>query len=201
MKKDCPDRKKNNFKKDRFKKKQAFSVTWDDSESSSSDSDNDSDAEQANVCFMATNNNVSDFSFEDLLEINSELLDKFKIVKKECKETKEKLHRAEIEIDMLRDEKKILEEELVNAQESCSDMTSQLSMLCREIETQKDKNSILASENNELKYNNKILELDISSLKSKLENISKNVSNFNKGRENLTKIIENSQNCSNKRGI
>ena len=44
MKKDCPDRKKNkyNFKKDGFKKKQALSVTWDDSESSSSDSDNDS---------------------------------------------------------------------------------------------------------------------------------------------------------------
>ena len=91
MKKDCPDRKKNNFKKDRFKKKQAFSVTWDDSESSSSDSDNESDAEQANVCFMATDNNVSDLSFEDLIEINSELLDKLKSIKKECKETKIKL--------------------------------------------------------------------------------------------------------------
>ena len=123
---------------------------------------------------------VSDLTFNDLLEINPELLDKYKLVKRDCKDVKAKLHRAELEIDMLRDEKKILEEELVKVQESCSDMTSQHSMLCNEIETQKDRNDVLAIDNNELKSNNKILELEISSLKSKLENITKNVSNFNK---------------------
>ena len=53
MKKDCPmlnnDKKKNMF--ENFKKKKAFKVTWDDSDSTSSESD--SDREQANVCFMA----------------------------------------------------------------------------------------------------------------------------------------------------
>ena len=62
MQKDCPERKKNNFKKDKTKRK-AFSVTWDDTDSSSS-SESESDNEQANVCFMAKDNEFSDFTYE-----------------------------------------------------------------------------------------------------------------------------------------
>ena len=47
MKKDCPklknDKNKNTFEK--FKKKKAFKVTWDDSELSSSESESDSENE------------------------------------------------------------------------------------------------------------------------------------------------------------
>ena len=88
------------------------------------------------------------------------------------------MSRTEIEVEMLRDEKKILEEGLQVIQESCSNMTSQLSMLSQEIETQKEKNDALLIENHDLKANVKILELDNSSLKTKLEDITKNVSNF-----------------------
>ena len=94
-------------------------------------------------------------------------------MKRKYKDSQEKLHRTEIEVDMLRDEKKTLEEEIVSLQESSSDSISQLSMLSKEIETQKEKNDILQSENHDLKSNIKILELDISSLKKKLDNIPK----------------------------
>lgn len=206
MLKDCPENKKEklneNFKKEKFKKKHAFSVTWDDSEdSSSSDSDSDSDTEHANVCFMATDNDVSDLSFEDLIEINSEILDKLKSIKRKHKDTLAKLNRSELEVDMLKDEKKILEEELVTIQESYSNTNSQLLMLSKEIETQKEKNDILLLENHNLKSTIKIQDLDNSSLKTKLEHLTKNVSNFNKGRENLSKILENSKTISNKKGL
>ena len=96
IKKDCPEKQKNKFKKNKFKKK-AFSVTWDDSDSSSSesdsDTDSDSDTEQANVCFMASNDDVSELSFEDLVELNSELVDFVKQTKKYNKELQGKLNR------------------------------------------------------------------------------------------------------------
>ena len=203
MQKNCPDQKKsyhNKNKKDKFNKK-AFSVTWDDSYSSSSDSSSDSESEQANVCFMATNNEVNDLTFDDMIEINSELLDTLKSLKKKYKQSLEDQRKAEFERDMLNDEKKILEEELGKFQNSFSNDSSQLTLLSQEIETQKVKNDSLISENHELKTKVKMLELDYASLKTKLENITKNVSNFNKGRENLSNIIENSQSTSNKRGL
>ena len=102
---------------------------------------------------------------------------------------------------MLRDEKKILEEELEKSQESNSNLASQLSMITQELEIQMNKNDILLVEVNDLKSSTKVLELEKSSLKTKLEDINKNISNFNKGRENLSKIIENSQSTSNKMGL
>ena len=94
---------------------------------------------------------------------------------------------------MLKDEKKILEEELEKVQESSSNIDSQLSLLSQEIEIQKEKNDALTTENHELKAKVKILDLEKASLQTKLDDITQNVSNFNKGRENLTKIIESSQ--------
>ena len=90
MKKDCPklnnDKRKNQF--ENFKKKKAFKVTWDDSESSSSsESDSESDGEQANVCFMAQTDEVCpDLSYDELLELSMELDDKFRQIKKLNKE-------------------------------------------------------------------------------------------------------------------
>ena len=105
--KDCPDKKKNSekFKKDKSKKR-AFSVTWDDSDSSSSDSESDSDTEQANVCFMATEDEVQIPTLEDMLDIYDKLMVKFKDTKHQLKEVKAMLNRSELERDMLRDEKK-----------------------------------------------------------------------------------------------
>ena len=92
---------------------------------------------------MATNDDVSELSFEDLVEINSELVDFVKQTKKQNKELQGKLNRSELEISMLRDEKKILEEELEMTQESNSNLTSQLSMITQELEIQKNKNDDL----------------------------------------------------------
>lgn len=118
MQKDCQEQMKENQKsfnnknkKDKFKKK-AFSVTWDDSDSSSSENDSDSDNEQANVCFMAQESEVNNLTFDDLIEVNTELLNTIKTLKKKLKETRENQNKAEFERDMLKDEKKILEEEL-----------------------------------------------------------------------------------------
>lgn len=61
---------------------------------------------------MAINDKVSDLTFDDLLEINSELLDKLRNIKRKCKETLKKLNRTETELDMLRYEKQFLEKEL-----------------------------------------------------------------------------------------
>ena len=199
IQKDFTEQKKshnNKNRKDKFKKK-AFSVTWDDSDSSS-DSSSDSDNEQANVCFMATDSDVNDLTFDDMIEINSELLDTLKGLKKIYKEAIENHRKAEFERDMLNDENKILEEELGKLQNTFYNDNSQLTLLSQEIETQKEKNDSLISENHELKTKIKMIELDYASLKTKLDSITNNVSNFNKGRENISNIIENFHSISNK---
>ena len=81
----------NKNKKDKFKKK-AFSVTWDDSDSSSSENDSDSDNEQANVCFMAQESEVNNLTFDDLIEVNTELLSTIKTLKKKLVKIKTKLN-------------------------------------------------------------------------------------------------------------
>ena len=106
--------------------------------------------EQTNKCFMAKDNEVSDLTFDDMIEINSELLDTLKSLKRKYKEALENQKKAEFERDMLKDEKKILEEELEKIQDSDN---SQLALLSQEIEAQKEKNNALASENHELKKN------------------------------------------------
>ena len=95
---------------------------------------------------MATNDDVSELSFEDLVEINSELVDFVKQTKKQNKELQGKLNRSELEVSMLRDEKKIPEEELEMTQESNSNLTSQLSMITQELEIQKNKTNDLSVE-------------------------------------------------------
>ena len=45
--------------------------------------------EQTNKCFMAKDNEVSDLTFDDMIEINSELLDTLKSLKRKYKETRE----------------------------------------------------------------------------------------------------------------
>ena len=102
---------------------------------------------------------------------------------------------------MLKDEKKILEEELGNSQQSNSNLSSQNSSISEELEIQKNKNDVLLFENNRLNSKIKDLELEKSSLKIKFDDIFKNVSNFNKGRENLSSILENSQSSNNKSGL
>ena len=104
-------------------------MTWDDSDSSSSDSESDSDDKQANVCFMSKEDEVQIPSFEEVLDINAELIYKFKDMKRQCKQAQADLRRAELKCDMLKDEKKILEEELEKAQESSFNIDSQLSLL------------------------------------------------------------------------
>lgn len=85
MKKDCPllnnDKKKNKLKN--FKKKRrAFQVNWDDSDSSSS-SDSEGDSEQANVYFMDSKDEVRpELTYDEIIEISIELDDKYKESKK-----------------------------------------------------------------------------------------------------------------------
>ena len=147
---------------------------------------------------MAKDNEVSDLTFDDMIEINSELLDTLKSLKRKYKEALENQKKAEFERDMLKDEKRILEEELEKIQDSDN---SQLALLSQEIEAQKEKNNALASENHELKTKIKIVELDNTSLKTKIDDITKNIFNFNKGRENLSRIVKNYQPASNKKGL
>ena len=95
-----------------------------------------------------------------MLDINAELIVKYKDIKRQLKETKPNLSRAEFERDMLKDEKKISEEELEKLQVSSSNVDSQLSLLSQEIETQKEKNDALTIENHELKEKVKMLDLE-----------------------------------------
>ena len=88
---------------------------------------------------MATENEVNDLTFDDMIEINSELLDTLKSIKRKYKEALENWRKAEFERDMLNDEKKILEEELGKLQDIFSNDNSQLTLLSQEIETQKRK--------------------------------------------------------------
>ena len=150
---------------------------------------------------MATENEVSDFTFDDMIKINSELVDTLKNLKRKYKETREHQNNAEFKRGMLKDEKKLLEEELEKLQESFSNINSQLTLLSQEIETQKEKNDALVFEYHELKTKVKLIELDNRSLKTKLESITKNVSNFNKGRETLSKIIDSSQSISSRKEL
>ena len=92
-------------------KKKAYAVTWDNYENSSSDSD--SDFEQANLCFMESSSEVqTDLSYDELFEFCTEVHRKYRLVKDAKKDLIWKLYRVELEINMLRDEKVILEEEL-----------------------------------------------------------------------------------------
>ena len=113
---------------------------------------------------MAQDSEVSNLTFDDLIEVNTELLSTIKILKKKIKEIRENQNQAEFERDMLNDEKKILEEELEKVQESYSNSETQLSLLSQEIETQKKKNDVLVSENHELKIKIKHVELENNSL-------------------------------------
>jgi len=113
MKKDCPELNKEkkvskkNFKNEKFSKKskRAFQVTWDDS-SSDIEIESDNDGEQANVCFMENTNKVpSDLSFDDVIEIASELDNKYRNLRKIHKECSGKINRLELENEMLKEEK------------------------------------------------------------------------------------------------
>ena len=55
---------------------------------------------------MAQESEVSDLSYDDLIEVNTEFLNTIKILKKKLKETRENQNKAEFERDMLKDEKK-----------------------------------------------------------------------------------------------
>ena len=73
---------------------------------------------------MATDNEVNDLTFDDMIEINSELLDTLKGLKRKYKQAQENQRKAKFERDMLNDEKKILEEELGKFQNSFSNDSS-----------------------------------------------------------------------------
>lgn len=97
-----------NFNKD---KKKAYAVTWDNSDESSSISDLDS--KLANICFMTYSDEVqTDMSYNELFEISTELHKNHRLVKDAKKVLMWKLDRAELEINMFKDEKVNLEEEL-----------------------------------------------------------------------------------------
>ena len=57
--------------------------------------------EKTNKCFMAKDNEVSDLTFDDMIEINSELLDTLKSLKRKYKEALENQKKAQFERDML----------------------------------------------------------------------------------------------------
>ena len=136
MKRDCPklnhDKNKVKNQQERRPKRKAFQVTWDYSDSSSSD--DESYNEQANVCFMATYDEVrQNYANDDLLEINICLLEEKKKQEILRKETYAKLSKAELEIDMLRDEKVILENDLVKSQETVENLNSHIPTLENEL--------------------------------------------------------------------
>ena len=75
MKKNCPLLKhKVNF--NQFKKKKVLQATWDESDSSSSDEEA---TKQANICFMAQEDEVCEFlNNDELLDAFNELFIEFK---------------------------------------------------------------------------------------------------------------------------
>jgi len=220
MKKDCPElhkEKKNskkNFKNEKFfkKSKRAFQVTWDDS-SSESETESDNDGEQANVCFMANSDEVhSNLSFDDMIEIASELDNKYRTLRKIHKECPAKINRLELEVDMLKEEKKILEEEILKLQNlnktlfnSDSDnildfkqdnerLVNDKNILKSTIVNLEDKIDVLTKDNVTLKQQTVELE-------KKVFDLSTNISKFNKGKENLSQLINSSKPSNNKKGL
>jgi hypothetical protein len=168
IKKDCPLLK---FKpKDQFKKKKAFQACWDDSDSSS---DEESNEEVANMCFVAQEDSVSQFDYDELFEAFNDLYAKFKSLSSKNKELKSEN----------------------------STLGSQNKVLLQEIEDLKKENSCQALEIKEIEVRTNLLQNEIFSLKEKSKDLLSIVTKFTNGQKNLEKLL-GSQRCSvNKTGL
>ena len=99
------------------------------------------------MCFMEINDEVrQNYTYDDLLKVNICLLEEKKKEKNLRKQTDAKLNRAELEIDMLRDEKVILENDLVKSQETIENLNSHILTLENELKVYMDENIKLSKE-------------------------------------------------------
>jgi FtsZ-binding cell division protein ZapB len=189
-KKDCPLQKSkfkssnnfNGFNKNKYeqlknKKKKALAITWDDSDQSSSDEENDQEEEhQANMCFMADDDNDQVSNNEELLDAFNELFLKYKKLSSSYK--------------ILKNENDCLNNTMFSPHLSEIDSLKEMNnSLFNENKKLTDVNHVLKSECDSLKSRMLSLDLSVNSLKSKYEIMSKNVGKFNKGKENLNNLL------------
>jgi hypothetical protein len=157
----------------KFKKK-ALAATWDDSSDSSSDEDVKEENQNAYMCFMAHEDEVSDNL--ELVDAFNELLENFKRLKAS--------HR------FLKNENDRLNFDLVTSNSShVNELTELKDKLLLENDSLTKENIFLKNECNSLNARISDLDSSISSLRSKYEIIFSNVSKFNKGKENLTNLL------------
>lgn len=114
---------------------------------------------------------MTKYTYDDLLKINIYLLEEKKKERNLRKETSAKLNRAELEMDMLRDEKVIIENDLVKTQESIENLNSHILTLESELKPYRDENIKLSKENYDLQLSLDSSKDKISILKSKLDNL------------------------------
>ena len=102
---------------------------------------------------------------------------------------------------MLRDEKAIIENDLVKSQETIENLNSHILTLEKELKVYKDENIKISKEKCDIhsSLDNSIDHVSI--LQSKLDNLSRNVSKFNKGKENLDHLIDISRPTFDKNGL
>jgi hypothetical protein len=149
--------------KKKFFKKKAFEAQWDDSDSSSEEET--SEEEVANMCFMAhlqeSDEQVSDFTFEELLDAFQELYE---------------------ESRKLGSKNKMLKTE--NAS-----LISQNDSLQKEISILKKENNDLISDFKMVDDQTKGLKSEVSTLREKTSDLMQTVLRFTKGKENFEKLL------------
>jgi hypothetical protein len=180
FKKDCPllrqRSKPSTFDSKKFNKfkKKALAATWDDSSDSSSDEEEKEENQNAYMCFMAQNDEVSDNL--ELIDAFNELFENFKRLKAS--------HR------FLKSENDRLNFELVTSTSShVEELTELKDKLLIENDSLTKENIFLKNECNSLNVRISDLDSSISSLKSKYDTMFSNVSKFNKGKENLNNLL------------
>ena len=122
---------------------------------------------------MATDNEVrQNYSYDDLLKINICILEEKNKEKTLRKKTHAKLSRAELEIDMLRDEKAIIENDLVKSQETIENLNSHIHTLENELKVYMDENIKISKEKYDIQSSLDSSIDQVSILQSKLDNLS-----------------------------
>ena len=181
MKFDCPLLKKKGYSNDKNKqpkqfKKKALHATWDDSKSSSDDEGEQN--EVSNICFMANEDKVCDFSeltreeleenLQDIYESSLRLHAKNKVLKSENKNLKSK-------ISVLKQKNMVISSDLSDLRIKGDDHLYNNTCLLAEISTANDKTKSMLSE--------------IHDLKCKTEDLMKTILKFSNGKKNLDMLL------------
>ena len=201
LKRDCPKlmkSKSNTFNKER---KHTFNAKWDDSDTSSSDSD--SETENANMCFMAKDDQVWNFN-KEITNVLNDMNQGYKILRKEYNNSLAEIDRLKIFIERLTKEKQCLKDEI----ERLNGYNDEKDLTLGSFEKLKSENESLKSENLSMKsqitdLNDKITSLDnvILNRNKDFDKMKTDIDKFNKGKDNLEKLLSRSKRTRNKHGL